>query len=161
MRAWVWRRRLAAAGLALLIGAAAHADERSSGGGGGAIPLPYTGYKYQLQWKSGHYAAGFTTLTPVLVTSGSPKGQYVSLENGAVGDADFFKWVKNTNAEGAGAKPLEDIRMEVRGSEGQLTAAYSYNSCRAYRYQALPVLNYKGTGIPMQELMLLCAPKKA
>jgi hypothetical protein len=154
MRAVGWRLRLAAAVASLgLVGGLALADER---GGGGAVKfIPYTGYKYQLQWKSGHYAAGFSSLVPVLTTGGG-KERPIGLENGEASDTAFAGWAQATAKAHSGAGQLQDIRLEVRAANGALTSAHDYKSCWASSYNAVPVLNYKGTGIPVQELVLLC-----
>jgi hypothetical protein len=41
-----------------------------------------------------------------------------------------------------------------------LKSGHTYKDCWASEYQSVYPINYKGSGIPVQELMLLCKPKK-
>jgi hypothetical protein len=160
MRAYAWRLRLAAVlGVGLVGGADAFAGLPPGSGSGGIKPNLGPGYQYQLQWKGGHYVGGFSKTSPVLVTNGS-KSVPVYLENGSLGDASFGTWAYGTAKAGTGKGQLQDIRLLIYDKNGILKSGHTYKDCWASEYQAVYPINYKGSGIPVQELMLLCAPSK-
>jgi hypothetical protein len=162
MRAWDWRCGLAAtaaAAIGLLVGAVAFAGEPpSSGGSGGATPHTGVGYPYQLFWKGSHYAAGFSKQSPVLVP-GTPKSLPIDLQNGSLGDPAFATWAEATSKAHSGAGMLKDIRLEVWDKSGVLKSSHTYKDCWASLYASTLPISYKGSGVPVQELMLQCAEK--
>jgi hypothetical protein len=154
MREHVWRICLIASllGGGLAVGVVS-ADE--SGGGGPAHVDPYAGYQYLLVEDDG-VVAGFTKLAPVLITKGAPP---ILLENGMTEDESFARWAKKTAAAGTGAGEYRAFSLNHRPTYGKVTS-HSLMRCWASTWQALPVINYKGPGTPIQQLMLQCAPGK-